>query len=238
MNMKKKIIIIALIASVIANIILVVILIGNKISNDTTNSNTEIDVFEDISKRKEIADSIVKKCVCDNLFYPDSYDPVNTQVDSAFSSYMTDMDCLNAAVNILRLRKEYQSAKNTYETNDWTIRFHGNPKGAFLERERKERDEAKEKMKDLERKIEFQQEIIRKRDTSRDGHFVGWSVVHRFRSSNNNGIVNFTDVLVLLDPQMTGWYYCLTLDESTPENFDALKSIIEEVLAKSSAKLD
>ena len=47
-----------------------------------------------------------KKLVCENLYYPDSYDPVNTTVDSVFYNYLTDVDCLNAAIELIEMPKK------------------------------------------------------------------------------------------------------------------------------------
>lgn len=184
--------------------------------------------------RQETAKTMAKKLVCESLYYPDSYDPVNTTVDSVFYNYLTDADCLNAAVELIDLRNAYEAAKSSYEDNDWTIRFHGNPGGAFLEHERNARAEAAAEMKELQPKIERQQEIIRNRSTARDGVFIGWQVIHRYRASNSAGVVSFGNVLFVLDSTMSQCYLRFSLDEDE-KNLKSIRTVIENELGISSS---
>lgn len=143
--MKKTVLYIALTVSVLINIILLCVLLSKSYSSKEDDESS----FSNIEVRQEVAVAMAKKLVCENLYHPESYDPVNTIVDSVFYNYLTDVDCINAAVKLIDLRNEYEAAKSSYESNDWTIRFHGNPSGPFLEHEREARSEASAKMKEL-----------------------------------------------------------------------------------------
>ena len=224
--MKKSIIYIALAISVIANIVFLFIILRNTCSIAKTNGTD----FSDKEKLQEAAEAAVKKYVCDDLYYPDSYDPVTTQVDSAFYNYLTDTECFNAALKLIDLRTSYDEAKETYENNDWTIRFHGNVSGPFLEHEREARAESAKKMKDLQEEIEVQQNIIKNRDTSRDGEFLGWVVEHKYRASNSNGVVSFGEVLYIFDPEMKNYYFRFSLDKNYNKNLYSIKETIETEL--------
>lgn len=193
------------------------------------DENKEFD-FSNKEVRQEVADSIVKKLVCENLYYPESYDPVNTTVDSVFYNYLTDADCLNAAVELIDLRNEYESAKSSYEDNDYHIRFFRGADGTFLEPFRNAKAEASAKMNELQPKIEKQQKIIRNRSTERDGEFFGWQVTHRYRASNSAGVVSFGNVLFILDPIMSQCYYRFSLDDSDDKNLKSIRSTIENEL--------
>lgn len=193
------------------------------------DENKEFD-FSNKEVRQEVADSIVKKLVCENLYYPESYDPVNTTVDSVFYNYLTDADCLNAAVELIDLRNEYESAKSSYEDNDYHIRFFRGAGGTFLEPFRNAKAEASAKMNELQPKIEKQQKIIRNRSTERDGEFFGWQVTHRYRASNSAGVVSFGNVLFILDSTMSQCYYRFSLDDSDDKNLKSIRSTIENEL--------
>ena len=228
--MKKSILYLVLAASVVVNIVLLCVLLPKSCSSKEDKgpdfSNKEI--------LQETAEAMAKELVCENLYYPNSYDPVNTTVDSVFYNYLTDVDCLNAAVELIDLRNAYEAAKSSYESNDWTIRFHGNPGGAFLEHERNERAEAAAEMKELQPKIERQQEIIRNRSTARDGEFIGWQVIHRYRASNSSGVVSFGNALFVLDPTMSQCYLRFSLDEDE-KNLKSIRTVIENELGISSS---
>lgn len=223
--MKKGILYIVLAVSIILNIILLCVFLPKSC---TGKEDKEPD-FSSMEIRQETAEVMAKKLVCENLYYPESYDPVNTTVDSVFFYYLTDADCLNAAVELIDLRNAYEAAKSSYEENDWTIRFHGNPGGAFLEHERNARAGASAKMKELQPQIERQQEIIRNRSTTRDGEFIGWQVIHRYRASNSKGVVSFGNELFVLDSTMSKCYFRFSLDEDE-KNLKSLKSVIENEL--------
>lgn len=228
--MKKTVLYIALAISVIINIILLCVLLPKSCSSNEDDGSA----FSNAEIRQEAAEVMAKNLVCENLYYPESYDPVNTTVDSVFYNYLTDADCLNAAVELIGLRNAYEAAKSTYEENDWTIRFHGNPGGAFLEHERKARAEASAEMKELQPKIESQQQIIRNRSTAKDGEFFGWQVIHRYRASNSAGVVSFGKVLFVLDPTMTQCYYRFSLDEDE-KNLKNIRTTIENELGITSS---
>lgn len=224
--MKKNALYIVLAISVLINIVLLcLLLLGGKNNNSTENRESLAP-----AKRQEIAESLMREYVCANLYYPESYDPVSTKVDSVFYGYMTDEDCLNAAIKLIELRALYASAKSSYESNDWTIRFHGNPGGAFLEHERKARAEAKKEMGELQPKIEKQQNIIRNRDKSRDGEFFGWQVFHRYRAKTRGGSVSFGDILYVINPEMTQYYYRFSLDDNDENNLKTIRETIENEL--------
>ena len=227
--MKKIILYVVLVVSVVTNIIVLCVFLPKSCSTKENDGSA----FSNIEVRQETAVTMAKKLVCENLYYPESYDPVNTIVDSVFYNYLTDVDCINAAVKLIDLRNEYEAAKSSYESNDWTIRFHGNPSGPFLEHEREARSEASAKMKELQPKIEKQQEIIRKRGTEKDGEFIGWQVIHRYRASNNAGVVSFGNVLFVLDSTMTQCYYRFSLDEDE-KNLKSIRETIENELGISS----
>lgn len=226
--MKKNIINIVLTLSVLTNVFVLVYLFVH--SDERPSEEVKSSVLIDSEKRFEMAKTAVRKLVCDDLYYPNSYDPVNTTVDSAFYSYMTDEKCINAAIKLIDLRDSYSSAKANYEQNDWTIRFMGNQKGPFLEGERNARSESAKEMKRLSKEIKEEELIIKNRDSSNDGKFIGWQVVHKYRASNSKGVVSFGNVLFVFDPQMKQCYYRFSLDDNGNKSLVAIKNVIEQEL--------
>lgn len=226
--MKKKIIYIVLALSVFTNVFVLFNLFIP--SDERPLEEVKTSVLMDNEKRLEMAKSTVRKLVCDDLYYPNSYDPVTTTVDSVFYSYMTDKVCIDAAIKLIDLRNSYSSAKASYEDDDWHIRFFGNQKGPFLERERNGRAESAKEMKRLSKEIKEEQLRIKNRNLSRDGEFIGWQVVHKYRASNSNGVVSFGNVLFVLDPQMKQCYYRFSLDDNGDKSIVAIKNVIEQEL--------
>ena len=228
--MKKNLLYIALAFSMLMNVAVLCVLLKGNISSTTKEEESpkEVSPFADYNKRQTAAENAVRRYVCENLYYPNSYDPVSTKVDSVFYNYLTDEDCVKAAFELIDLRKSYESAKDTYDENVNNIKVFGGS-GVFRDHTIN-RDKAAAEMKDLKPKIEKREAIIKNRDSSMDGKFIGWQVIHRYRASNSNGVVSFGDVLYVLDPEMNQYYFRYSLEENDNKNLKTIKRVIEELL--------
>ena len=228
--MKKNLLYIALAFSMLINVAVLCVLLKGNISSTTKEEESpkEVSPFADYNKRQTAAENAVRRYVCENLYYPNSYDPVSTKVDSVFYNYLTDEDCVKAAFELIDLRKSYESAKDTYDENVNNIKVFGGS-GVFRDHTIN-RDKAAAVMKDLKPKIEKREAIIKNRDSSMDGKFIGWQVIHRYRASNSNGVVSFGDVLYVLDPEMNQYYFRYSLEENDNKNLKTIKRVIEELL--------
>lgn len=228
--MKKNLLYIALAFSMLINVAVLCVLLKGNISSTTKEEESpkEVSPFADYNKRQTAAENAVRRYVCENLYYPNSYDPVSTKVDSVFYNYLTDEDCVKAAFELIDLRKSYESAKDTYDENVNNIKVFGGS-GVFRDHTIN-RDKAAAEMKDLKPKIEKREAIIKNRDSSMDGKFIGWQVIHRYRASNSNGVVSFGDVLYVLDPEMNQYYFRYSLEENDSKNLKTIKRVIEELL--------
>lgn len=221
---------IALAFSMLINVAVLCVFLKGNISSTTKEEESpkEVSPFADYNKRQTAAENAVRRYVCENLYYPNSYDPVSTKVDSVFYNYLTDEDCVKAAFELIDLRKSYESAKDTYDENVNNIKVFGGS-GVFRDHTIN-RDKAVAEMKDLKPKIENREAIIKNRDSSMDGKFIGWQVIHRYRASNSNGVVSFGDVLYVLDPEMNQYYFRYSLEENDNKNLKTIKRVIEELL--------
>lgn len=231
--MKQKLIYIAIAVSLLCNVVFMAIFLMDKFSEGNSASiklDVKNDSLTDPMQRQQRAEAIIKKLVCDQLYYPNTYDPVSTKVDSAFFCPIIDGECVSAAYEIIKMQAEYESEKSSYEQNDWTIRFHGNPSGPFLENEIKARKESSERMAELKKKIAEKENIIRNRDSSHDGEFAGWWVVHKFRSANGNGQVSFTHRGFLLNKDMSNDILSHSLEDNDNGNMNKINNVIEALL--------
>lgn len=82
---------------------------GNPSLLDETEIKNE--PLADPIQRQQRAETIIKKLVCDQLYYPNTYDPVSTKVDSAFFCPIIDGECVSAAYEIIKMQAEYESEK-------------------------------------------------------------------------------------------------------------------------------
>lgn len=226
MNIKTIKIILSL--SVLLNIILGCLFFLKSCSN-SQYADKNIDRKEDFVTLQNKASVYMHNAICENLYYPNTYDPVKTTIDSVFYGPLTDRECVQAAEELIDLRSQYSSAQHAYNDAVDHIKFHGiTDLGTF--HWGKDRDEAKAKMQNLQEKIEQRQTIIRNRDTSMDGEFIGWQVAHRYRAANSKGDVSFGNVLYILDPALTKSYFRYSLDNNDKNNLESIREVIESEL--------
>lgn len=212
---------IGIVSSILLNIILGIILF-RKYHKDSPGENVQLEA-DSLAIRQRKAEIFVRNTICEWLYYPNTYDPVKTTIDSVFVGPLTDPECVNAAAKLIDLRSQYSSTQSAYNEAIDHIRFFGRTDFG-TSHWGKDRDEAKAQMKQLQEKIENMESIIKNRNTSRDGEFIGWQVTHRYRAANQNGNVSFGDYLFILNPEITKCYFIYPLEEGDG-NMKSLKSI-------------
>lgn len=225
--MKRYIFPILATISVIVNIILIVILFSG-------NQKSSIDVdkyqntFNDIEYRQSHAQMLLRKIIIENLYFPESYDPVSTSVDSVFHGPLTDAECLKAATELIKFKAQLPGAEYSYKEAVHTLKNFGSS-GVFW-RHAEEKKSAEEHLNSLKSKIAKREEIIRQRDTSNDGKFIGWQVTHRYRAQTKDGGPSISDVLYILNPDMTSWLFRYSIDEADSDNLKELSKVIRQTL--------
>ena len=80
--------------------------------------------------------------------------------------------------------------------------------------------------------------IIRNRDASHDGEFVGWWVVHKFRSANGNGQVSFTHRGFLLNKDMSSDILSHSLEDNDNGNMNKINNVIEAILEEECKRIN
>lgn len=226
MNVKK--IKVFIILSILLNVILGILLwVRYSTGSNPDKKGAEDD--KDFAAIQARAETFVKKMVCDNLFYPNSYDPVKTSIDSVFYGPLTDSECVNAATELIDLRNQYNSAKQSHDMAVDQIKFFGRT-DLGSSHWGKDRDEAIAEMKELQEKIEYQQDVIRNRDTSMDGEYYGWQVSHRYRAANSDGVVSFGNILFILNPELTECFFVYSLDDDDKNSINKYREVIETEL--------
>lgn len=223
----NKVLYIALGISILVNIVMLGVMLfknfgDGRQSNPKENASMTMEQWTDKAKVK------VKEVVCSNLYIPESYDPVEIRVDSAFWGYLTDGACLKAAEELIELRSKYQSEKSSYDVAIDQIRTFGSS-GVFRQFATS-RDNAKKEMETLKPQIEKCEATIRNRDTSHDGTFIGWFVYNRYRAKTNSNNIVFEEALILFDKDLEKWNINYDMNKKSKANFYEMKKVLDEVL--------
>lgn len=225
--MKRYILPVVAAISIIINIILIVILFNGNQSNSVGAEGNQ-NPFDDIEYRQSHAQTLLRKIITENLYFPDSYNPVSISVDSVFHGPLTDAECLNAASELIKFKAQLPGAEDSYKEAVHTLKIFGSS-GVFW-RHAEEKKNAEEHLNSLKSKIAKREEIIRQRDTSNDGKFIGWQVTHRYRAQTKGGDPSISDVLYILNPDMTSWIFRYSLDNTDSDNLNELDKVIRQTL--------
>jgi protein subunit release factor A len=170
-----------------------------------------------------------------------SYEPVETEVDSAFTSVYTDEEIVTAAYELVDLYEKYEEVQEKYnDAKSNAALWEGSYMSAYAKEEHKQ---AKEKMNkyasqlsEIEDDIISQNKIIRERaEGIEENRFYGWNIYHRFRYANG---LRLCDLLIIVDENMENVIsrfvlkdYCpLPFSTETDHTFDKLKQIIDKAI--------
>lgn len=224
--MKKYIITIILVISLIANIILVSLICckGCSISNEESSQN----LFEDVNYRNECAQNILRQIITSNLYFPESYDPVSIQIDSAFHGPLTDSKCLKAANELIDLKNALPGAEDAYKEALHTLKNFGSS-GVFW-RHAEDKKDAEEHLYTLKERIVKREQTIKDRDISYDGEFIGWQIIHRYRAKTQGGEISFGNELYVVNPDMTELLFRYNLQKNDSKNLLELQKVINQTL--------
>lgn len=160
------------------------------------------------SKEKKI-EKLVNEEVKKSLYIPNSYDPVETIVDSAFSPY-DNPEFLDKMMQLVELSTELEKIDIQLKHAKSSMAIWGDHSyGHYSSFNRNEYEEAKEEYeKALSQQSLFQSkgESIGNeiREIVEEGnYFVGFKVTHRYRAKNNSGQTMMADRVLIIDKEAT-----------------------------------
>lgn len=144
------------------------------------------------------------------LYHFDSYEPLQTKVDSSFVSLSTDKEAIELTMDMLKLFQSAQGYADKVERAESSMEI-WSPCGyssAFSKgeyrRAKEKRDENQELLDKTRDRILNQFSKIKERQGTLDeGKFDGWKVYHKFKSLNGAGTVDlFGEYIFLCDTDL------------------------------------
>ncbi len=137
------------------------------------------------------------------LYHFDSYEPLQTKVDSSFVSLASDKEAIDLTLDMLKLFQSAQEYADKIERAEssmeiWSPRGYssayskGEYRRAKEERDNNQRllDKTKERIQNQFSKIKSRQSYLEAEASLRIGDFDGWKVYHKFKSLNGTGTVD------------------------------------------------
>ena len=153
------------------------------------------------------AEALIKDSVVKHLYVPDSYQPVETQLDSAFAPYLAP-ELIQGVIDFHKMLNDSKDKKedmrrakssmsiwySTYHMSDYEIERYQQAKENY--------EEAQSSYNRIMSRLQEKAEWI-KNKMAEEITFIGFMARHRFRANNNAGDTLFGESYYLLNPELT-----------------------------------
>lgn len=158
------------------------------------------------------AEALVEETVKKVLFKPDTYDPIETKLDSIVSPY-NDPDFYKEVTSFSELLTEVPRCENRIESTKKDLKFYDKSfKDSFFKNEYQEAKEKYEKAvnkyENLKEKIQKKYEGIAKK-LKGEHAFSGYVIAHSFRANNNDGQTQIGNYIFFVDKNIENILYTL-----------------------------
>lgn len=152
---------------------------------------------------EEKAEKLISETLKNNLYYPDSYEPVSTIVDSMFIDITIIEPILEISEEIEKLISKINGCERKIESSEtsmdlwapdgYSSRF---SRGEYA-RAKKEKEEAKSDMEKHSKKLLEHLASLKDNVTKfKKGEFTGWIVAHKFKSLNGIGSMSVPNEMI------------------------------------------
>lgn len=155
---------------------------------------------------EEKANALIEEDIKKVLYHPETYDPADTQVDSAFtpfdapSFYEKTVQLCKLGMSVVECDRKMKNAKSSMTI--WS----GPYQSAFGRNEyqeaKDEYDENARNKKTLEAKVEILAGEL-KTMLDKEQQFIGFKARHRYRANNNAGQTIFGEMKYLFDKSLS-----------------------------------
>ena len=181
--------------------------------------------------KEEKALEIIKNEMFKTLYDFESYEPIETNIDSSFSSLYTDTTILRRGYMIAALldqSDEYiekiEDAKSTMEI--WSDSYSSYSRNRYNEA-KEEFDENLEKAIFVLDIVKSQSDTIRNIANNYVSEFNGWKVSHKFRCKTKGGNPTIGNYTYIFDKDMKSIIYREDIDD---EDLNRVKKLIKEAI--------
>ena len=186
--------------------------------------------------REEKAEAIAKKTIPAILNDASTYEPIQTNVDSAFATIYCSPKAVSAAYELLELKSNEDDLKRQYNfakslAANWSLPIMSTYSKEQLRQAKEKMSEIEKMMKKVADDKSEQEQIIKEENKNVDpSKFFGWIITHRFRCANAKGVKEIQDVAILVDPKMENTLMLYNLDDDADDGMKKVTSVIDEVI--------
>lgn len=183
--------------------------------------------------QEQKAESLIKEILKKSLYKPETYKPVETKVDSAFSPY-DDPAFFEELAEMGKMNSEYEELESKAKQAKSSMAIWSDPyMSAYSRNEYQEAksdyEEANAKLEKLKTKGRKQFEKIANM-LQKNNKFIGYKAVHNYRADNNAGNTLIGNTIFFIDKNFEKIIYSMDVDEynQVHEAISSFKEQIEE----------
>ncbi|MBR1774115.1 MAG: hypothetical protein IJ759_01185 [Bacteroidales bacterium] len=181
---------------------------------------------------EEKANALIKEHMQKTLYIPDSYDPAETVIDSAFSP-IHDPAFHEKLFKAYQFDKQFARLDEEIKHAKSSMLIYANPYDSYSSNEyntKKEKYESllaqQEKIKEQAEKMNKEFETLGKTIQKEGQKFIGFRVKHTYRAKNNSGNVLMGHSWFLIDKDFTKILASYDMDG---EEFQTLEMMMEQL---------
>lgn len=175
---------------------------------------------------EEKAIALIEDDVVKSLYHPETYDPVETRIDSAFTPfddptfYEKSLQLYNLIESICKYDGKMDIAKS--EMSIWSGPYQTDYTKNSYQKAKDKYEENAQNKKDAEMKIEkVCEELYGLLDS--DPKFIGFKAYHRYRAESNSGRIFFGEMEYLLDKDITHIISSYDIDNNEYKRVQTIK---------------
>ena len=178
------------------------------------------------------ANALIKEHMQKTLYLPDSYDPAETVIDSAFSP-VDDPEFHGKLLKAYQLDRQFAKLDEEIKHAKSSMAIWSSPYSAFSRNEYNEAKEKyesllaqQEKIKEQAEKMNKEFEILGKTLQKEGKKFIGFKIKHTYRAKNNSGNVLMGHSWFLIDKDFTKILVSYDMDG---KEFQTLEMLMEQL---------
>lgn len=187
-------------------------------------------LFVACKSKEEKANELIKVELNKTLYDFSSYEPIETIVDSAFTSIYQDSTILSHAYMIRAYFNLYNEQMTEINNEIATSEIWGDSYSSYGRRKFNEAIEKAQKglymAKLYAKKIEEEKILLKTEIDKFESSFCGYQAKHRFRCKTKGGNFDLVDYLYIMDEKFEK---ILSISKLGDENFEEIKELIDEV---------
>lgn len=181
------------------------------------------------------AEALVAEAMKMSLYVPESYEPLATQIDSAFAPYASP-ELYDMVIEFMELSDELEDcerdmkwAKSSMLSSKEIAHWSEYSRNEY-EDDKAEYEECVAKYDDLQSEREKLKDEIYEIASGQE-EFIGYHIFHRFRCKNNANMSMVSDMLFLVDKDMVQILASYDAEEQEFEDFIEALDVIKENLS-------